>query len=47
MAAHDFAVTHSSAIPNWRTEDALYTALDDEFDDPAGTRPRRKFTNAP
>jgi len=26
-----FALTHSSSVPNWRTEDALYLALDQEF----------------
>jgi hypothetical protein len=31
VAGHGFRVTHSSALPNWRTEDRLYEALDEEF----------------
>ena len=41
MASHSFTVTHSSAYPNWRTENELVQALDNEFDfawDAAATR---------
>lgn len=31
MPSQSFTVTHSSAYPNWRTENALFDALDDEF----------------
>jgi phage N-6-adenine-methyltransferase len=31
VPSQSFAVTHSSAYPNWRTENALFMALDDEF----------------
>jgi site-specific DNA-methyltransferase (adenine-specific) len=31
MSDHAFRVTHSSSVPSWRTEDALYAALDREF----------------
>lgn len=30
-AGHAFRVTHSSSVPNWRTEIALWEALDAEF----------------
>jgi site-specific DNA-methyltransferase (adenine-specific) len=32
MPTHAFDVTHSSSVPNWRTEDALYCALYEEFE---------------
>ncbi len=44
MSSHAFAVTHSSAYPNWRTETALFGALHAEFNfglDAAATRANR------
>lgn len=45
MATHAFNVTHSSSVPSWRTEDALYAALNNEFGfglDAAATRANAK-----
>ncbi len=45
MRSNDRAVVHSSGCPNWRTEDALFAALDREFKfawDLAATASNRK-----